>query len=102
MICNCFQKIADKDVQCAAAEDGGGAAEEGGQHQAHLRVPGRGGHQGEPTATMTLPSTLTGSLSTFLENMKTNKLVKVTLHSTQKIQKPICLCIPCLKLKLPL
>merc|ERR1712029_507162 len=25
--------------------DGGGAAEEGGQHQAHLRVPGRGGHQ---------------------------------------------------------
>ena len=40
-------RIADEDVQRAAAEDGGGAAEEGGQHQAHLRVPGGGGHQGE-------------------------------------------------------
>lgn len=36
-----------QDVQRAAAADGGGAAEEGGQHQAHLRLPGRGGHQGE-------------------------------------------------------
>ena len=41
-------KIAYQDVQRAAAEDGGGAAEEGGEHQAHLRVPGGGGHQGEP------------------------------------------------------
>ena len=36
-----------EDVQRAAAADGGGAAEEGGQPQAHLRLPGRGGHQGE-------------------------------------------------------
>ena len=43
-------RIADQDVQRAAAEDGGGAAEEGGQHQAHLRVPGGGGYQGEARA----------------------------------------------------
>ena len=35
-----------QDVQCAAAADGGGAVEEGGQHQAHLCLPGCGGHQG--------------------------------------------------------
>ena len=40
-----FQRI--RDVQRAAAEDGGGAAQAGGEHQADLRVSGRGGHQGE-------------------------------------------------------
>ena len=39
------QTNSSQDVQRAAAADGGGAAEEGGQHQAHLRLPGRGGHQ---------------------------------------------------------
>ena len=32
--------------RCAAAEDGGGAAPEGGRHEEDPRVPGRGGHQG--------------------------------------------------------
>ena len=47
MIWSVFSENRRQDVQRAAAEDGGGAAEEGGQHQAHLRVPGGGGHQGE-------------------------------------------------------
>ena len=39
-------RIADQDVQRAAAEDGGGAVEEGGQHQEDFSVPGRGRYQG--------------------------------------------------------
>ena len=39
--------ISDKHVQHSAAEDGGGAVEEGGQHQENLSVPGCGGYQGE-------------------------------------------------------
>ena len=42
-----FQRI--RDVQRAAAEDGGGAAEEGGQHQEDLRLPSGGGYQGSLT-----------------------------------------------------
>ena len=40
-------RIAEQDVQRAAAEDGGGAVEEGGQHQENLSLPGCGGHQGD-------------------------------------------------------
>ena len=41
-----FSKLV-QNVQHSTAEDGGGAAKTGGQHQAHLRLSGRGGHQGE-------------------------------------------------------
>lgn len=58
-----------EDVQRAAAADGGGAAEEGGQPQAHLRLPGRGGHQGEAPEEI--------FLSTILENKQ-----KFTPHCT--------------------
>ena len=39
-------KNPEYNVEYPAAEDGGGAAEKGGQHQENLCFPGCGGHQG--------------------------------------------------------
>jgi len=41
-----FFREDNKNVEPSAAEDGGGAVEEGGEYQEDIRVPGRGGYQG--------------------------------------------------------
>ena len=70
-----FQRI--RDVQRAAAEDGGGAAQAGGEHQADLRVSGRGGHQGEAGHDQT------GVISTFqIENIQTSTNYKQFMLQT--------------------
>ena len=48
ILCNFQSKPNESghNVEHPAAENGGGAAEEGGKHQEDLRVPGSGGHQG--------------------------------------------------------
>ena len=74
-----------QDVQCAAAADGGGAVEEGGQHQAHLCLPSRGGYQGEDPDIMNLIR----FLSTILENMKTNKNIHCTWPGKYKTKMKI-------------
>jgi len=40
-----FFREDNKNVEPSAAEDGGGAVEEGGEYQEDIRVPGRGGYQ---------------------------------------------------------